>query len=254
MTKDDIIEKIIQRHKDENDKPIQIHDALYLEPMLNYSGKMAKNAYWGYKGNDAWNGKKPYCGILDFRIIDTTGKMEHSQLIDRTVEHLPIEAVRHVYLGHDPSSYGLEESKLRMLCDIQCTFLEQEINWGENNFQHRTYFGDSHQEEHNLRNAFPRDFLMLFFEKITALIRGGITKEKAYEVFIKPNYKESFSANKNVIFPPLKGSGNKKRIIEDFKDEIEKIRDLKSELWITNHLTGINNLCQLKGESPFYKK
>ena len=34
----------------------------------------------------------------------------------------------------------------------------------------------------------------------------------------------------------------------------EKIRDLKSELWITNHLTEINNLCLLKGESPFYKK
>ena len=43
MKASEIIELIIERHESKNDEPITMFSDLYLEPMLNYSGKMARN-------------------------------------------------------------------------------------------------------------------------------------------------------------------------------------------------------------------
>ncbi|SVA59001.1 uncharacterized protein METZ01_LOCUS111855, partial [marine metagenome] len=63
--------------------------------MLGYSGKMARNAYWGHKKK--WHQSRKYVGLLDFKVMDPTGKMEHSELLARSIGIVPIDAVRGVY-------------------------------------------------------------------------------------------------------------------------------------------------------------
>ena len=51
MKAKEIIDLVIKRHEDGDSSEIQICKGLHLEPMLNYTGKMARNAYWQYKKN-----------------------------------------------------------------------------------------------------------------------------------------------------------------------------------------------------------
>ena len=139
MKAEEIIDKIIFHHENKNPKSIRIHDNLHLEPMLNYSGKMARNAYldYGYK----WNQNRRFCGILDFRIMDETGKMEHGELLARSLGLVSLDIMRDVYDGKDPFKMNLTEKQLSVVCDIQASMIEQEVNWGTNEFQKKNSFG-----------------------------------------------------------------------------------------------------------------
>ena len=45
MKAEEIIDLVIQRHENDNPAVIPICKGLHLEPMLDYTGKMARNAY-----------------------------------------------------------------------------------------------------------------------------------------------------------------------------------------------------------------
>ena len=45
MNAQELIDIIITRHEQNDDSPIQLYSDLYLEPMLNFSGKMARKGY-----------------------------------------------------------------------------------------------------------------------------------------------------------------------------------------------------------------
>ena len=66
MKADEIIEEIISRHENKDDSPIELYENLYLEPMLNYSGKMARKAYWGFS-RKPFHKDRYYCGIFRFQ-------------------------------------------------------------------------------------------------------------------------------------------------------------------------------------------
>ena len=160
MNASELIELIIDRHESNDDTPIIVHKTLKLEPVLDYGGKMARKAYQTYRKN--WHEKRKYCGFLDFKIMDATGKMEHSQLLARSIGLVPIEAIRFVYDGGDPYDLDLTDDQLALACDIQCSFMEQEVNWGIYPFQLRTHFGYPDMQNDVLRNCVPRDFFMMF--------------------------------------------------------------------------------------------
>ena len=145
--------------------------------MLDYSGKMARKAYQGYRKK--WHEGRNYVGLLDFRIMDPTGKMEHSKLLARSIGRVPIEALREIYDGADPTILGLSKPQLALASDIQCSFAEQEINWGIREFQLRTHFGYPEMKAEHLRNAVPRDFFMMYFERCNAEILRGSSIESA---------------------------------------------------------------------------
>ena len=72
MNANEMIDTIIAKHENEDSSPIQVCDNLHLEPMLNYSGKMARKAYQGYRKN--WHTERKHIGILDFRIAGSNWK------------------------------------------------------------------------------------------------------------------------------------------------------------------------------------
>ncbi len=252
MDANEMIDAIISRHENRDDTPIPVHDNLQLEPMLNYSGKMARKAYQSYRKN--WHVDRKHVGILDFRIMDPTGKMEHSKLLGRSVGRVPIEALRAIYDGEDPEILGLSARQLALASDIQCSFVEQEVNWGIHDFQLRTHFGYPYMTAEHLRNAVPRDFFMMYFERCTDEILNGASIESSLAIVSEPQYQASFVANKMVLMPPITGSGNSRRIRSDFLPFLRSGNQSDVEPWIDSHLNRIANLCEDTGHSPYWEK
>ena len=56
--------------------------------------------------------------------MDPTGKMEHSKLLSRSLGKVKIESIRAVYDGDDPFEIT-DGEELELLCDIQCSLIEQ---------------------------------------------------------------------------------------------------------------------------------
>ena len=252
MDAEGMIDHVISKHENGSSEPINILSDLRLEPMLDYSGKMARKAYQGYR--KSWHATRKYCGILDFRIMDPTGKMEHSQLLSRSLGKIPIDSLRRVYDGEDPFDLGLSEVQLELMCDIQCSFAEQEINWGIHDFQLRTHFGYPEMREDHLRNAVPRDFFMLYFEKCMSEIGAGASIEESIGRVSDPRYRASFVASKMVLMPPIKGSGNARRIDPDFRPFLRSEIIGGTRPWVEPFLDRIGELCEARGASPYWER
>jgi hypothetical protein len=251
MNANEMIDAIISRHENRDDTPIPVHDNLQLEPMLNYSGKMARKAYQSYRKN--WHTDRQHVGVLDFRIMDPTGKMEHSKLLARSIGRVPIEALRAIYDGEDPEKLGLSDSQLALASDIQCSFAEQEVNWGIHAFQLRTHFGYPDMTADHLRNAVPRDFFMLYYERCIHEIMNGASIESALEKVSDPQYQASFVASKMVLMPPISGSGNSRRIRPDSLPFLRSSNLGGVEPWINPFLDRIAALCADIGPSPYWE-
>jgi len=251
MKAHELISQVISRHEDSSNEPIGICDGLRLEPMLNFSGKMSRKAYQGYRKN--WHKDRKYCGVLDFKIMDPTGKMEHSKLLARSMDIVPLEALRSVYDGRDPFVLGLSKEQLALVCDIQCSFAEQEVNWGVNAFQLRTHFGHPTFKTDHLRNAVPRDFFMIFFERCISEIDSGKDSEDVVREVFESLYQASFVASKMVLMPPIKSSGNNRKISDEFLPYLRSNNMEGVEPWINPHLERINRFCVEKaGTSPYW--
>jgi len=251
MDANGLIELIISRHEMNNPDSIIVHNSLRLEPVLDYGGKMARKAYQTYRKN--WHSERKYCGFLDFKIMDPTGKMEHSQLLARSIGLVPIEAIREIYDGIDPYELNLTDEQLALACDIQCSFMEQEINWGIYPFQLRTHFGYPQMNDDVLRNSVPRDFFMMFFERCDEAIRTGSSVAEALQI-VDEHYEHSYVASKMVIMPPISGSGENRKIKKDWLPYVRSAQLVDTESWIVPHLGRILPLIESRGISPHYQK
>lgn len=131
-----------------------------MELQLDYSGLMAEGAYKGYRKK--WNNGRRKVGCFDFKIFDASGPEEvplvHRKVIEDALSSLSSRLVEGVFAGEDPSSLSDDEKVLKALNEVQLTMLEQEVNWGDQEFQSKTYFLPSK----NLRS---RDFIMAYLRR-----------------------------------------------------------------------------------------
>lgn len=90
-----LIDRILEAHEEGQDE-IGICDSLILEPQLNYSGKMARDAYKGWRRFA--NEGAIYAGILDFKVMIEGEDMEHKFLVESAVVNLTRDTIRDVHL------------------------------------------------------------------------------------------------------------------------------------------------------------
>ena len=253
MKAEEIIDLVISRHEKADDSYIHICEGMHLEPMLNYSGKMARNAFHpSYKRN--WHKDRKFVGVLDHKIMDPTGKMEQSELLSRSLGKVSIENIRRVYDGEDPFGLAEDEWEIALLCDIQCSFIEQEVNWGVHNFQQRTHFGYPEMKTDYLRNAVPRDFFMLFYERCNSLIDSGYSIPESLAIVADPQKEHSFAANKIVLMPPRTGTAPHVKIREEFLPFLRSKNIGGAEPWIQPFLGRIEQICLRVGVSPYWER
>ena len=73
MKASEIIELIIERHENNDKTPINLYGGLYLDPMLDYSGKMDRKAYWGFS-RKPFHKDRTVLRHFDRRIMNNSGK------------------------------------------------------------------------------------------------------------------------------------------------------------------------------------
>ena len=252
MNAQELIDIIISRHEQNDESPIQLYSDLYLEPMLNFSGKMARKGYWGFS-RKPFHKDRFYCGILDYRIMNNSGKMEHFALIERILPILNIEDIRAVYDGADPEKLGSNQEETVLLSEVQCSFLEQEMNWGPHDFQLRTFFGLDSIDDPLFSNAVARDFFMCYIEKSFDEYKSSKSVDRAMKSIVE-HYQRSEVASKQVMKPPKEGSGRKSRILPEYRDYIYSNITLSAEPWIEPFLNRIRIFCENSGKSPHWER
>lgn len=252
MNAEDLIEIIISRHENNDSTPIELYADLYLEPMLNYTGKMARKAYWGFS-RKPFHKDRLYCGILDYRIMNNSGKMEHFGLIERILSILDIRDIRAVYDGTDPEELGRSAEETVLLSEVQCSFLEQEINWGPHDFQLRTFFGLETIEDPLFSNAVPRDFFMCYIEKSFDEYKSSKSVESAMNSIVE-HYQRSEVASKLVMKPPKEGSGRRSKVLPEYREYIYSNITSSAKPWIEPFLSRIATLCRSSGTSPHWER
>lgn len=127
---------------------------------LDYSGLMAEGAYKGYRKK--WNHGRRKVGCFDFKIFDTSGSEEmplvHRKVIEDALGSLSGQLIEGIFSGEDPFALSDDEIILKALNEVQLTMLEQEVNWGDEDFQSKTYFLPS-------KSLRPRDFIMAYLRR-----------------------------------------------------------------------------------------
>ena len=129
--------------------------------------------------------------------------MVHEELLSILTCRVPIEYIRHVHQGNDPMEFDLKDEQVRTLLNrIQAGFVEQELNWGDENFQLWTYFGNGNAKDALLRSSAPRDFQMVYVERCHHEHEVNELDEDALmEPVLKPFIKVIREAGNKVLFP-----------------------------------------------------
>jgi len=245
------IERILTAHEQADDTPIEISGNLRLLPQIDYSGKMARDAYRGWR----WfkHRERLYAGIFDFKIMIGEEGMEHEKLMHEVVSTLPIEAVRKVHSGEDPMEInGLNSTQRNVASHIQAGFIEQELNWGEEPFQSWTYFGDSTKKDELLRSAAPRDYLMVYIEKcIGDASSSGTGIEEAFKKTVLPYITYSEGARNSIVDIPI--DRKRKQVFDDFRGYMPSaITGRLTRKWVVPHLERAMAYCTHKGPNPWH--
>lgn len=252
MKPDEFINIVLKAHENNDNSPIDLGGDLVIQPMPNYTGKMAREAFYG--GMRYLNKGRKYAGLFDFKIIFRGKPVSHKpDIIMPAVTHLPIHAVRCIHQGVDPVSIkGLDNQQIALACCIQAAFAEQEINWGEEVFQQRTYFGRVDMEQQILCESAPRDFQMVFIERCVEESRksGRSPKDIVDEIAILV---KTVKSGKNVMLPLTKAKQHKKQVLPDFEPHMPRVLCGRPiEKWINPHRADAIRIAKKFIENPFY--
>lgn len=229
-----LIGTIISRHAEGRGDHIELCYGVRLEPQLRYTGKMARQVYYGRRRS--LNKGRPYVGILDFKIIIDGKDMEH-------------EDIMAVHEGKDPFSLSADPEAIKAGCVIQAAMAEHEANWGEEDFQLRTYFGRGDTKDELLRSSAPRDYFMAYMERAAKVMEEteGDPHEAVKDV-IGPFITNSQEARSKHIGLPLDG---RKAVLPDFRPCMPRsIRGVPTVKWVDAHLPEIRQLCRSCGVNP----
>ena len=139
---------------------ILVYEGIRVDVQHNYEGLMAKGAYRQYKHE--WNKGRRKVGCFDFKIFDVSSSepvpLVHTRTLGDAFSSADPELVEAVFMGKDPESLSNEAVATKALCEIQLAMLEQEVNWGDEFFQSKTYFLPS-------KGLRARDFIMAYLRR-----------------------------------------------------------------------------------------
>lgn len=247
-----LIGQILSHHNEENSNEIIVGPDVVIKPQLNYNGLVARKAF--VKGFKYLNKGRTHAGLLDFKIFYLSKPVVHTPDVIKPALNLPLSAIREIYHGCDPLSLNdLSDEQNGIACCLQSAFVEQEINWGEEIFQQRTYFGRQDMKELILRNAVPRDFLMVYLERCKHVM---VTDELDINLAIESEVEHVISQKGSMVVKlPLTDDrpGWKKKVLPKFKPHIpSEVFTQFSHKWITPFIQQALKQCTIKGKSKYY--
>lgn len=144
----------------------------------------------------------------------------------------------------------MSEEKRKIASWVQAGFVEQELNWGMMDFQLWTHFGNPSRDDSLLREAAPRDFLMVFMERCFDVVERTDNDPTQVVEDISNDYMEpTKEADNEVINPPIEN----KKVEEDFRDNMApQIFGKETDKWVEPYINRIKRLCEEKGPNPYH--
>lgn len=179
MKLDTLLFKIIEMTPGEK---LNIYPDIQIE-FRGYEGLVARKAWdqpWKFRKHK----DRPKIGLFDFRVILNDKPPNHTKILRSTMENIKKENLEEIYEGKPPETISCEDEGT--LHQIQLMFLEQEINYGEEEFQAWTRF------------KAPRDFFMAYLLKVLDMPSdAGLRKIKEwtdrYGIIRKPPIEKEWS-------------------------------------------------------------
>lgn len=135
--------------------------------MMNYTGLMAQPSRTGRNKGTV---KKSKQGLFDIFIntgtfFDNSG-LTHRNIFECVTEHSTLDNCIDVWRGVDPAEVSRTAEEYAILTSIMLAFFEQEVNWGNEEWQRYTYFAPKVTMPNRIR---PRDMLMGYIGQSFAL-------------------------------------------------------------------------------------
>ena len=193
---------------------------------------------------------------MDFKIIDYSGGMEHDELLKEVLKLLNPDDVANLYHGKDPSEMGFNDEQEVVARNLLCAFVEQEVNWGVNDFQLHTNFGNTEFNWKNkceyLEDAVPRDYfcshILFLFNELQQAQNKDV--ESIVKPFLKKWMKATVTAANKTIMPPIVNE----RVVKSHREFMLSYMDESVSPWIEPYLERISRLSSKIGNNPRWDK
>jgi len=146
----------------ENNEPRQI---IYSSPKYGDFGLLWKKDYSGLMARNP-QALRTHQGFFDFIVLHGSryeGKATHKDLFYALHTYSSYENCKKVWRGNDPLQVGKTDNEKEALLIFALMMLEQEVNWGVNVWQKRSFFN---QNPRNPTAKRPRDMLMGFVSQV----------------------------------------------------------------------------------------
>ena len=202
----ELVRAVLLAHR--NGASFEPYPLVAIEPRLRYSGSVAVT---GYRYRRALSHRdRPKVGLFDIRVKVAGEDLEHERsVILPAVSQLTPAMAESVFGGADPTGVAAEASQRLVLTSLQAAMAEQEVNWGSEPFQCKTYFAPPSRRTYDRRTVTsrPRDFLMGYVRKCFD-IRG--TKEWTVELEERikeflASCREHRASRSPALMPQMKG-------------------------------------------------
>lgn len=125
--------------------------------MNYYTGLMAQPSR---TGKNKGNVRRPKQGLFDICVLTGTRYktgVSHRMILEDVLKYTTYEKCISVWRGISPKLVGESENEKEVLYTLALLFFEQEINWGNEEWQRYTYFAPKVRTPQFIR---PRDMLM----------------------------------------------------------------------------------------------
>lgn len=228
MNSNKLAKDILNAHINGNLTLIYEHHEIDIQ--LNYSGLMATGAY-----REGWrmakHKERNKAGCFDFKIFEGRGAdregMKHTILLEDLsglIQKGSISAdmVENVFMGEDPMAMVNKAELRQTLGTVQLAMMEQEINWGNEDFQCWTRYPER-----------PRDYISTYFRRIIV----------EPDLLGKVELTQAASGTMNVL-PQVTGMA---------WDEFRTPKDHSAEAWLSGDLLELyRSEASKMVDNPFY--
>ncbi|SRR6266571_888145 len=202
----ELVRAILRAHQ--NRASFEPYPTVTIAPQTGYKGAVAITAYRGWRARS--HRDRPKVGLFDIKVMVSGKDMEHERsVIIPTVSSLSQEMAEAIFNGGSPEAVPGETQQKTVMATLQAAMVEQEINWGPEPFQCKTFFAPPTRRTHDGRvvTSRPRDFLMGYIRKCYDL-RGGNDWTTEVESTVRDflaSRREQRASRSAALMPKMKG-------------------------------------------------
>lgn len=201
-----VVRAILRAHRDH--AAFRPYEGVVIEPQTEYRGIVAATGYRGWRARS--HRERANVGLFDVRVLVRGEPMEHQRsVIMPAVELLAPGMAEAVYTGEGPEAVEADSEQRFVLAVLQAAMAEQEVNWGHERFQCKTYFAPPSRRTYDGRvvSTRPRDLLMGYVRKCVE-IRGAREWSPQVEAEVKEflsSHREQRASRSSALMPKTKG-------------------------------------------------